>query len=163
MALTDLIPWGRNRSLTPQFSDERDPLLALHREMNRLFDDFSRGFPMPTTNNGGAWSGAWPRVEVSENENEVKVAAELPGLEEKDVTLSLHEGVLTISGEKTRQSDGPVYSEHWHGRFQRSIQVGPAVDPDKVSASFRNGVLSVTLAKRPEAQAQVKRIPINAS
>jgi HSP20 family protein len=54
-----------------------------------------------------------------------------------------------------------VYSERWHGQFQRSLQLGPDVDPDKVAASFRNGVLTVTVAKRPEAQRQVKRVPIN--
>jgi HSP20 family protein len=83
-------------------------------------------------------------------------------LEEKDVDLSLHEGVLTIKGEKSSQSEGSLYSERWQGQFQRSIQVGPNVDPDKVAATFKNGVLSITLAKRSDGQAQVRRIPIAA-
>jgi HSP20 family protein len=105
--------------------------------------------------------GGWPRVEVGENNNEVKVVAELPGMEQKDVEVSLHDGVLTLKGEKKSESDNALYSERWHGQFQRSPQLGPDVDPDKVNASFKNGVLAVTLAKRPEAQSQVKRIPIN--
>jgi HSP20 family protein len=147
--------------VAPQrFSDDGDPLLALHREMNRMFDDFARGFGMGVPARFGL-SGAWPHVEVSETDKEVKVVAELPGLEQKDVEVSLHDGVLTLKGEKKQESNGTLYSERWHGQFQRSLQAGPDVDPDKVSAAFKNGVLTVTLAKRPEAQSQVKRIPIS--
>jgi len=91
------------------------------------------------------------------------VVAELPGMDEKDLDVSLHDGMLTLKGEKKSESNTAVYSERWHGQFQRSLPIGPDVDPDKVSASFKNGVLTVTLAKRPEAQRQVKRIPIGAS
>jgi HSP20 family protein len=161
MALTDLVPWGRNCSVaTQRFSDDGDPLLALHREMNRMLDDFARGFGMGLPARFGA-SGTWPHVEVSETDKEVKVVAELPGLEQKDVEVSLHDGVLTLKGEKKQESDGTLYTERWHGQFQRSLQIGPDVDPDRVSAAFKNGVLTVTLAKRPEAQSQVKRIPIS--
>lgn len=161
MAFSDLTPWAsRPQALSPRSREEADPFQVLGREMNRLFDSFSRGFGFPAAARGGQWSGTWPRVEVSETDAEVKVVAELPGLEEKDVELTLRDGVLTIKGEKVSQSKGALYSERWHGQFQRSIQVGPAVDPDKVGAGFKNGVLSVTLVKRPEAQAQVKRIPI---
>jgi HSP20 family protein len=162
MALTDLIPWHRDRSVTMPFGDAADPFAALQREMTRLFDDFSRGLGAPLPARGG-FAAAWPHVDVSETGTEVKVAAELPGLTEKDVEVSLHDGVLTIKGEKRAQSDGAFYSERWQGQFQRSIRLGPSVDPERVSATFSNGVLSVTLAKRPEAQNDVKRIPIAAS
>jgi HSP20 family protein len=105
-------------------------------------------------------SGTWPHVDVHETDTEVKVVAELPGMEQNDVDLSLHDGVLTIKGEKKTETNGTHYSERWHGRFQRSLQLGPDVDPDKVSASFRNGELTVVVARRPDAQRQVKRIPI---
>ena len=163
MMMSDLIPWGRNRTApAPRGNDETNPFLALQREMNRVFDSFFRG-------SGAAapvfaplgWTAAWPHVEVSESEQEVKVVAELPGLEEKDLEVTLHDGVLTLSGEKKGESSGAVYSERWHGRFQRALQLGPDVDPDKVAASFRNGVLTITVAKRPEVQRQVKRIPIS--
>lgn len=161
MALTDLVPWGRNRSLTAtRFGEDGDPFASLHRDMNRLLDEFTRGFGV-TAPSRGAWSDAWPRVEVSETGNEVKVVAELPGMEQKDVEVSLHDGVLTLKGEKQVENESALYSECWHGQFQRSLQLGPDVDPDKVNASFKNGVLTVTLAKRPEAQSQVKRIPIS--
>ena len=161
--MSDLIPRGRNRTApVPRGNDETNPFLALQREMNRVFDSILRGpggavsAPTPP-----GWTAAWPRVEVVETEQEVKVVAELPGLEEKDLEVTLHDGVLTLSGEKKAESSGAVYSERWHGRFQRSLQLGLDVDPDKVAASFRNGVLTVTVAKRPEAQRQVKRIPIS--
>ncbi|HZS82116.1 MAG TPA: Hsp20/alpha crystallin family protein [Stellaceae bacterium] len=160
MDVKSLIPWGRNRNAPAlRYAEEASPFLALHREMNRLFDDFFRGWDLPVPSRFG-WSAGWPSVEVSETEKEFKVVAELPGLEEKDVDVTLHDGVLTLKGEKKSESNGSVYSERWQGSFQRSIQLGPEVDPDKVAASFKNGVLTVTLAKRPEAQSQVKRIPI---
>jgi HSP20 family protein len=160
MTLTDLIPWGRNRPLAgAPFGEEGDPFSTLQRDMNRILDDFTRGFGVTPPAHFGR-SGTWPHVEVHETDKEVKVVAELPGVEQKDVEVSLHDGVLTLKGEKKSESNGAVYSERWHGQFQRSLQVGPDVDPEQVSATFRNGVLTVTLAKRPEAQSQVKRIPI---
>jgi len=160
MALTDLVPWGRNRSVAaPRLAEDGDPFLTLHREVNRMFDDFARGFGLGTPTRAGV-SGTWPHVEVSETDREIKVIAELPGLEQKDVELSLHDGVLTLKGEKKSESNGALYSERWHGQFQRSLQLGSDPDPDKVTATFKNGVLTVLLAKRAEAQHQVKRIPI---
>lgn len=158
MTLTDLMPWSRNRALNPSRPGEDDPLATLQRSMNRIFDDFSSSFGLPAVSRG-AWS-AWPRLEIRESGNEVTITADLPGLEEKDIELSLHDGVLTLKGEKKSESEGALYSERWHGQFQRSVQL-PEVDPDQVNAAFKNGVLTVTLAKKPEAQTAVKRIPIN--
>jgi HSP20 family protein len=163
MAFTDLIPWECNRSLTaPRFGDDSDPFLALSRDMNRILDDFTRGFGMSPPTRFAA-TGTWPHVEVRETDKDVVVVAELPGMDEKDLDVSLHDSMLTLKGEKQSESNTAVYSERWHGQFQRSLPIGPDVDPDKVSASFKNGVLTLTLAKRPEAQQQVKRIPIGAS
>ena len=161
MALTNLLPFARVRpTALSQTSADGDPFFALHRDMNRILDEFTHVFGVPSTPRT-AWSGVWPHVEISETESEVKVVAEVPGLEEKDIDLSLHEGVLTLKGEKKAETKGPLYSERWQGQFQRSLQLGPDVDPEKVSASFKNGVLTVTLAKRAEAQNPVKRIAIN--
>jgi HSP20 family protein len=161
MAIGDLIPWGRNRSVAaPRPQDEQNPVLALHREMNRLFDNFFRGTDFPFGGPVGWPGGAWPNVEVSETDDEVKVCAELPGIDEKDIEVSLQEGLLTIRGEKKSESQNPVYSERWHGRFERMVRLGPDVDPDRVSANFRNGVLTVTAQKRPQAQRQTRRIEV---
>ncbi len=161
MNVRSLIPWNRSKAAPlSRFEDEGGPFLALHREMNRLFDDFFRGFDLPV--GGSAWSSAWPQVDVSDSGKEIKITAELPGLDEKDVELALQNGVLTIRGEKRAESDGPQYRERWHGSFQRSLQLGDDIDPDKVSASFKKGLLTVTVAKKPEAHSERTRIPINA-
>ena len=162
MALTDLIPWNRNQNVTAP--RQTDPFLSLRREMDRVFDSFFRGFDLPMTGGTPGWSaGTWPRAEVSETDNEIKVVAELPGMERKDIDVTFHDGLLTLKGEKKTETNGSVYSERWHGQFERSFQLGPDVDPDKINAEFKNGVLTLTLGKRPEAQRQVKRIAINAS
>lgn len=163
MAIGDLIPWTRNRNVPAPRQSEEHPFLALHREMNRMFDDFFRGFDLPMTSNSGWSVGAWPRVEVSETDNEVKLVAELPGMDEKDVELNFNDGLLTLKGEKKSETNGTVYSEHWHGAFERSFRLGPDVDPEKINAAFKNGVLTITAGKRPEAQRQVKRIAINSA
>jgi len=141
-------------------SEKGDPFLALHLEMNRIFDNFARGFSLGVPTRVSSSAG-WPNVEVRETDKEVEVVAELPGMDQKDVEVSLADGVLMLKGEKKSESNGALYSERWHGRFQRALQLGPDVDPEKVEAAFKNGVLTITLAKRPEAQSQVKRIAIS--
>ncbi|MDR3438895.1 Hsp20/alpha crystallin family protein [Telmatospirillum sp.] len=160
MDVKSLVPWTRSKSApAPRFDDDGSPFLTLHREMNRLFDDFFHGFDVPMGRFG--WSSGLPELDVADTGKEIKVTAELPGMEEKDVELTLHDGVLTLKGEKKSESDGPQYSERWHGQFQRSLQLGPDVDPEKVSATFKNGLLSILIEKKPEAQKAAKRIPIN--
>ena len=165
MNMRTLIPWGReNEVSTTRSGEEPSPFLALHRQVNRLFDDFFRDFDTPFSHNGR--SGNWPSVEVSEGDKEVKVVAELPGLEEKDIDVTLNDGILTLKGEKKHEADGretngSFYSERWHGRFERTLRLGADVDPNKVKASFKQGVLTISVEKRPEAQRQVKRITIN--
>src|SRR5215475_1502567 len=103
MTVRDLIPWHRRRNATVRRNDEVSPLLALHREMNRVFDNFFRGVDfMPF---GSDRFLEWPDIEVSETDKEVKVIAELPGLDEKDLGVKLANGVLTISGEKKSESE----------------------------------------------------------
>jgi HSP20 family protein len=99
---------------------------------------------------------------VSENDKEVRVTAELPGLEEKDVEVQLSNGTLAIKGEKRAETEDndKLFSERFYGRFERRIPIDD-VDEDKVSASFRNGELVITLPRSAEAQRNVKRIAIN--
>jgi len=167
MSVRDLIPWGRDHgSSVPTVlrDDDRSPLFSLHREVNRLFDDvfrsFDRGVPafsaLPTFKVG------WPSVEIAETEKEIKVTAEIPGLEEKDVEVLLENGVLTLRGEKRSetQDEERQFSERFYGRFERRIPLGAEVEEDKIDAHFRNGVLSIVLPKSARAQSQVKRIAI---
>ena len=159
MALRDLIPFNNGSRDVGLQRNETNPFLALHREMNRLFDDAFRTFDVAPFSSRAI---GWPSVEVKETDKDVKIVAELPGLEEKDVNVELQDGVLTISGEKKSETEDKErrFSERYYGRFERSIPVGD-VEQDKVAATFKNGELTVTLPKSPAAQQKVKRIVIN--
>jgi HSP20 family protein len=161
MNVRDLIPWNRGRGVTVRRSEDGNPFLTLHGEMNRVFDDVFRGFDLAPF--GFDRTLAWPNVEVSETDKEVKVTADLPGLEEKDVEIELANGVLAIKGEKKIETEDKerLFSERFYGRFERQIPIGTEIEEDKVEASFKNGVLAVTMPKSAEAQAKVKRIAIN--
>jgi HSP20 family protein len=167
MSVRDLIPWNRNNGnqVPGLFRDgDRDPFLSLHREVNRLFDDAFRGFGsnLPSFGGASAFGSGWPSVEISDGEKELKVTAEVAGLEEKDIEVLLDDGVLTLKGEKRSETEDKdrQFSERYYGRFERSIPLGYEVEPDQVDARFRNGVLTVTLPKTEKAQSQVKRIAI---
>ena len=161
MSVRDLIPWGRSESRVPVRS-QADPFLALHREVNRLFDDVWRGFGAASAT--FAQPGGWPNVEVVEGDKHLVVSAELPGLSEKDVEITLDDDGLTLRGERKAEQNGEqqgfVFSERFFGRFQRSIALPSEVDKDGVSASMKDGVLTVTLPK-VEAPRRTKRITIN--
>jgi HSP20 family protein len=165
MAMRDLIPWNnRGREVSVRRGEETMPFLALHREMNRLFDDVFRGFDIAPFGSDRSIERAtsWPSMEVSETDKEVNVIAELPGLEERDVEVELADGTLAIRGEKKTETEDKdrLFSERYYGRFERRIPVDD-VEQDKVSASFKNGVLTVTLPKSATSQQKVKRIAIN--
>jgi HSP20 family protein len=162
--MRELIPWARGRDVTSGRRIEH-PLVAFQREMDRLFDDFWRGFDMPLLGRperiGGSLS---PRIDIGEKDDQIVVSAELPGLDEKDVEVTLTDNVLSIRGEKKLEKEekerGYTYTERSYGSFERRIPLDVDVLSEKVSAAFKNGVLTVTLPKNPEAQGHVKRIAI---
>jgi HSP20 family protein len=146
-----------------------DPFTAMRAEMERVFDSFlGRGFgrfpALSRAEEGGALA---PSIDVRETETELVVEAELPGMDEKDVNLTLNNGVLTLKGEKKSEreerKDDYHLMERSYGSFQRSFQIADTIDADKVQATFEKGVLKVTLPKRPEAVKAEKRIPIGKS
>ncbi|TAU38359.1 Hsp20/alpha crystallin family protein [Rhizobium leguminosarum] len=167
MSVRDLISRGRGKSPVPTDYAGRDhnPFLALHREMNRLFDDVFRGFEgrSPTVSSRFMFESAWPKIEVSETEKEIHVTADIPGMDENDVELLLDNGVLTIRGEKRAENEDKdrQFSERFYGRFERRLSLNSEVEEDKIAASFRNGVLTVTLPRSGSQQPTAKRITIN--
>jgi HSP20 family protein len=142
-----------------------DPFLTLHREMNRLFDDVLRGGPVSSGGQGGSQGGLLlaPHMDVSETDKELRIQAELPGVSENDIEVSLHEDVLTIRAEKKQEHkeerEGVHFSERAFGTFQRSLRLPYQVNPDQVQARFENGVLSVTLPKT-QPQERSRRIQV---
>jgi HSP20 family protein len=141
-----------------------NPLLALQRDMSRLFDEFWRGFDLPAPF-GEAWGSFTPRVDVEETDTEVRVTAELRGLEEKDLEVHLTDDALVLEGEKREdhEDEKQGWRERSFGRFEGSIPLPCEVDADHVSAQFKNGVLTVLLPKSPGARERSKRIQITAS
>ena len=149
---------------------------SLRREVDRIFEDFDRGFfRMPFRRSGFdvapffrpeiSW-GTVPAVDIAEKDSTFEITAELPGLEASNVEVKLANGNLTIRGEKKDEKEEKkkdyYLSERHYGVFERSFQVPGTVDADKIAASFKNGVLTVTLPKTVEAQKSTKKIEVKA-
>ena len=165
MSIRDLIPRGRSHNALPatMARHEDSPILSLQREMNRLFDDVIQDFGRQSSGLGQSFLTSWPSVEVSDTGKEMRLTAELPGLEEKDVEVLFDDGVLVLRGEKRAENEDKDrrFTERFYGRFERRIPLGYDLDPDKINAQFRNGLLTVTLPRSAEAESRLKRIPIN--
>lgn len=142
-------------------------------EMDRLFDRF--GFPSlrrmfdlePAWRPMSSFSVSAPPIDISEDEKAYKIAAELPGLDAKDVDVSVTGDMLVLKGEKrqeTEQKDKNYYfSERAYGAFQRSFELPTSVERDKIAADFSKGVLTITLPKTVEAQKQLKKIEVKSA
>jgi HSP20 family protein len=155
-----LIPW-RNK-VRERDPEEPSPLATLRGEVDRLFESFLRE-PF----GGGDWPfgserGWAPTVDIAEDEKEFTVRAELPGIDPKDVEVTISGSHLVLAGEKKesteKEAKGFYHSESRFGSFQRTIPLPDAVDPQNVEAEYSNGVLVVHLKKLPSAA--VKRIDV---
>lgn len=153
------------------------PVESLRQEIDRIFDDFRRGYwRLPSPRSIFAIEPAWrqelswasgPAVDVTESDKAYEVAAELPGMDEKNIEVKVANGNLTIRGEKQdekeEQKKGYYLKERHFGAFERSFQLPEGVDADKIEASFKKGVLTITLPKKPEAQKPAKKIEVKAA
>lgn len=159
----NLVPWRQKRENSLETGGVGSPLARLRDEMDGLFERFF----------GDAWGtsmieslparlGWGPRIDLAESENEITVKAELPGVEAGEVNVEVVGSMLTIRGEKKQEKEekrgGYHYVERQYGSFNRSIQLPTTVDQDQVAATFKNGVLTITMPKRPDAKA--KRITV---
>lgn len=149
---------GEERALAER---RGDPFGYLRNQINRVFDDFW----------GEAWlaprerfAGFWPRVDVTETDKEVKVCAEIPGVDAKDIEVNVDGGRLTIKGEKKHEQEekekGQYRMERSYGSFERAIPLPTEVDESKARAEFKKGVLRLTLPKRAGALPRRKKIPV---
>jgi HSP20 family protein len=137
--------------------------------MDRLFDDFFSNFGLTPFNEGWrefseGWREFSPSVDISENDKEIKVSAELPGLDDDDIQVTLDRDLLTISGEKKEEKEDKRQNyyrlERSYGSFRRSLRLPAEVEADKIEATFKNGVLKITLPKT--AASHRKRITVKA-
>ncbi len=157
MNLKSLIPVGRQRAV----AGGGNPFLSLQQEIDRLFEDFTRGFPAF----GGMANVAVPTMDVAETDKEIEITAELPGLEEKDVQINVADNVLTIRGEKKAEKEQKDKNyrlvERSYGSFERSLELPKGIDLDGIKASIDKGVLKVVVPK--PAPAQVKKVEVKAA
>jgi HSP20 family protein len=152
----------RNRLATPTlFESSLEPWSDLRREIDRLFDSVLWG----GTSTGVQGTESWmPPMDVEDEDEQVRLSFEIPGVNPDDVSVTVENGVLTVSGEKKlerRTGDGrkgPYRIERRHGRFERSITLPQSVDADQVTAHYENGVLTLELPK--SAESRKRRIEI---
>jgi HSP20 family protein len=151
-----------------------DSWQSFRNEMDRLFDRFGGGFGLPAFRRMFDLDRSWwpetsfnfqaPAVDVTEDDKAYKITAELPGLEEKNIDVTLLGDMLTLKGEKRYEKDEEDKNRHMseraYGSFQRSFALPGGVDRDKIAASLEKGVLTITLPKSPEAQKQQKKIEV---
>lgn len=159
----NIIPWLK-REQSPTISNPEVAVSRLRSEMDRMFDRFFND-PWGDRDFLGGSFKIGPRLDMSESENDLTIKAELPGIDPKDVDVSVQGNELTIRGEKKQEKEEKrrdyQYVERQYGSFHRSVPLPTSVDADKVEASYKNGILTLTLAKKPDAKA--KRIEVKSS
>jgi HSP20 family protein len=158
---------------SPGFTHAWRPFDTLRREVDRLFEDFTLNpFRLPLRRPAFDLEPFWqpdswvaqPAIDLVEHDNAFELTAEMPGLDEKNIAVDVADGVLTVKGqkeeEKVEKKEDFHLRERRFGSFARSVRIPETVDADKIEAAFKNGVLKVTLPKKPEAQKPVKKIEV---
>jgi len=166
MTFKNLIPMQSDPYNKPDHYNTDYPFFTIGKDMNGFLnplnpDFFGNSFidfrPLK--------QDRFPKVDIAETKDNFLITADLPGIDEKNVNITLDDGILTIKGEKktdTEDKQGEFYSrERSYGEFQRSFEVPETIDENKIDASFSNGVLKVKMPKTPEAKKEVKKILIN--
>ncbi len=169
---TDKSTATNDETTTPAPSGEWPPLDNLRREFDRLFDEFNPfAWALPAARSGSGWRrrmregwSATPAMDVVEKGDGYEVTAELPGLDEADVEVKVTDRTLTIRGEKKEEAEdsgkGYHLSERRFGAFQRSFQLPPDVDADRIAASFAKGILTVVLPRSAAAREAERKIKV---
>ena len=163
----------KNEANKQPATTEFRPLVNLRREIDRLFDDWGSSWRMPSPRGlfdvepfwrGDASWGKVPAVDIADTEKAYEITAELPGMDEKNIEVKFASGVLTIRGEKNEEKEEKKkdyhLSERRYGSFQRSFTVPDGIEVDRIDATFKDGVLTVSLPKTAEAQKKEKQIAI---
>jgi HSP20 family protein len=151
------------RSYLPSFfGRDDDPFGSLFRDVQKTFEDFSRRSPIA----GLSSEMLAPKIDIAESKDAIDLAAELPGVDEKDVDVTLADGMLTIRGKKKSERDETDKEKNWHvversyGSFGRTISLPFDPDPAKVEAKFDKGVLHIHLPKPAEVAKKQQKIEI---
>jgi HSP20 family protein len=183
MNINKLAPWNwfskeqehEGKALPVQRTEmpslENSPLLQLHREIDRVFDDVFRGFPLSAGGLGRSLSSLapsdWlkPIMDIAANDKEYTVTVELPGVAESDVHLELEGDILKIKGDKKQEKEEKEKDfyrvERSYGSFQRTLSLPEDADNSGIGAKFSKGVLTVNIPRKATSKSETKRIPIN--
>lgn len=163
MALNDFKPFKKKGQLAVRQANEQ-PFFALQHRMNRMFDDFFRGFDIEPFGEFEKQATFMPQINISEDEKEIVVTADLPGIDEKDLDISITKDVLTIKGEKKTETEDKKKNYHRiersYGSFSRSIAMPEGIEEGKIEAELKKGVLKILIPKSAAAQPQQKKINI---
>jgi len=157
------------RSLLPHSKRQGalSPFLSLREEMDHLFDDWAEGLnirvPSVWKEEGG--NGLYnPRIDMVENEKAIKVTAELPGINDKDLEITVSDDSITIRGEKSEEKETKENNYHCHerryGSFERTLPLPSEVDSNKASAEFKKGILQITLPKTQREQKKRHKLSV---
>jgi HSP20 family protein len=160
MDLKNIIPFGKKNIEVRR--ENENPFAMMQREMNRIFDSFNQNWGLSSF---PEFTGSFmPRLDVTEDLSAFTVTAELPGMSEKEIDLSISGDTLTIRGEKKEEKEDKnknyYYSERSYGTFMRTIPLPQQIETNKVSASFKKGVLTITLPKTTAAVESTKKIEV---
>ena len=166
MSLMDLVPW-RHKNKHAKDDGKTHPPMSFGDEFDQMFNGFFQNFGSPSLFFENGTRGEFsPRINVGGTDKVVQVSAELPGIDEKDIDVSLAGDILTIKGEKkeSKESKSGDYSrlERRFGSFRRSVSLPCEVESDGIRASFKNGVLNVELPKTEKARESARRIEVTA-
>lgn len=160
MQIKSMLPalWGDN-------ANSKEPFRALQTEIDRLFSDFTSDFPSVANWNGNG--RLMPRLDVAETETAIEVMAELPGVDEKDIDVTISNDMLRIKAEKKSDKEEKTKDYHLversYGTFERSMRLPFRADTTKVDAKFEKGVLKLTVPKPAEAKTKVQKIEVKAA
>jgi len=170
-----ITPWGWKKKRLPIGKDEQ-AVTSLQRQMNRLFNDFFTGtnllpefFSEPLAQLGEKFGNFAPNVNVVKRENAIIVTVEVPGMDEKDIELSLTKDSLTIRGERKQDHEskgegGWHYVESSYGAFERVIPLGEfEIDEDRVEASASKGIVTISLPLKASSRSVAKKVSIKAA
>ena len=159
----------------PTAVPSQDGWQAMRTEMERMFDRFGFGMPAfrrlfdiePNIRSSMTISMPNPAIDIAEDDKGYKLTAELPGMTEKDIDITVNDDMLTLKGEKKQEAEHKeknyTLSERSYGAFQRSFWLPESVDRSKIDANFAKGILTVSLPKSPAAATQAKKIEVKAA
>jgi HSP20 family protein len=164
MTLENFNPLKKKSNLATRHETE-SPFFALQHRMNRMFDDFL-GEPFDLLGTNTAGSMFMPPMNISETEKDIVITADMPGVEEKDLDISIVKGELTIKGEKKKETEEKNKNyyrmERSYGSFTRTVALPEGIDESKINAELKKGVLKLTIPRLAEAVPQRKKIEVKA-